>query len=127
MVLSEIHEQLKQKLIEEYGEYNEEVLEKDERKYWVRRLFAQTLRDIRQGGTISAGNQEALEQININPSIAYKICHDYLQKELQDDNTQCQMLDTFLDEAAENFSNNVLSLIEKKGLSTEIQTKYLTS
>ena len=126
MVLSELHEQLKQKLIDEYGEYNEETLEKDEKKYWVRRLFAQSLRDIRSGGMISAGNQEALEQININPSFAYKLCNEYLQKELQDEDTECNMLDTFLDEAAASFSDNVLNLIKKKGLSTKTETKYLT-
>ena len=125
MILSDCHEQMKQKIIEEYGEYNEESLEKDERKYWVRRIFTQTLRDIRSSGMISPGTQEALEQININPSFAYKLCNNYLQKELQDDSTNCNMLETFLDEAAKNFSDNVLDLIKKRGLPSEIQSKYL--
>jgi len=127
MYLTELHEQLKSKLIKDYGEYNEKTLELDEKKYWVKRMFAQSLRDIRQSGTISAGNQESLEQININPSYVLSICKEYLQYELDSvkSGNTCNNLNVFLEESSDLLSNNGEELFIKKGLTTEINEKLL--
>lgn len=125
MLLTEIHEDLKKKLIDEYGAYNEETLELDERKYWIKRLFAQSLRDIRQTNVISSGNQECLEQINLNPLYVLKLCHQYLEHEEKSNDSDCKSLETFLEESAEMFKGNADELFERKGLNPESNKAFL--
>jgi hypothetical protein len=47
------------------------------------RALLQSLRDMRQGGTILNGNQEYLEQCGVNPSTAFKELSAYLEVERQ--------------------------------------------
>ncbi len=72
ITLSELYSQLKAP----YEGYTEEDFEKEEAKSHLKRSLVQCLRDIRQSGRITKGEQEYLEQIGVNPG---KIFHDMMR------------------------------------------------
>ena len=59
---------------------SEENVEKLESKYWIRRLFDQSLRDLRQSGIITTGNQEALRQIGLSPEQVMKEIRSFIEE-----------------------------------------------
>lgn len=63
LTLSNLYDDLK----ERYSEYNEEDFEKEEARSHLKRSLVQCLRDVRQSGRITKGEQEYLEQIGVNP------------------------------------------------------------
>ena len=63
LTLSNLYDDLKEK----YSDYNEEVFEKEEARSHLKRSLVQCLRDVRQSGRITKGEQEYLEQIGVNP------------------------------------------------------------
>lgn len=71
LTLSNLYDDLK----ERYSDYNEEDFEKEEARSHLKRSLVQCLRDVRQSGRITKGEQEYLEQIGVNPG---KIALDML-------------------------------------------------
>lgn len=63
LTLSNLYDDLK----ERYSDYNEEDFEKEEARSHLKRSLVQCLRDVRQNGRITKGEQEYLEQIGVNP------------------------------------------------------------
>ena len=63
LTLSNLYDDLK----ERYSDYNEEDFEKEEARSHLKRSLVQCLRDVRQSGRITKGEQEYLEQIGVNP------------------------------------------------------------
>jgi hypothetical protein len=63
LTLSNLYDDLKEK----YSDYNEEDFEKEEARSHLKRSLVQCLRDVRQSGRITKGEQEYLEQIGVNP------------------------------------------------------------
>lgn len=118
MVLFSIYNELKEKVIKKYGKLDEEVLELEEGEYWIKRLITQSLRQVRMTGRIDAGNQEALEQIGINPSSALTFILDYLNnKETKTDDVT---LDDFLERCIEKYKGCSDKVLEKRGISSNI-------
>ena len=63
LTLSNLYDDSKEK----YSDYNEEDFEKEEARSHLKRSLVQCLRDVRQSGRITKGEQEYLEQIGVNP------------------------------------------------------------
>lgn len=127
--LSAMYEQIKAKIIAEYGVFDEETLEKDEKKYWIRRFVAQSLRDIRTTGIIGIGNQEQLANINLNVQTVTKFCKEYLAQE--NANASAEVISnklerTFLDAMADRCKDSTDEFNIEKGFNPDIETKFLT-
>lgn len=110
-------------LIETHGEPTEQQFEEDEYRANIKRAIAQSLRDMRQTGKITKGEQEYLEDMGINVSQIMKLMKSYLIKESsvihgktgRDDFTTC-LLEQFLEDCALNFKYNPEIALRLKGL-----------
>lgn len=126
VTLSELYESIKEKIVKKHNKFDEEVFEIEEKGYYIRRFVAQSLRDIRATGRIGIGNQELLEQINLNIQVVTRMCKCYLEQELNSDDLNGTMLRVFLDQVVEKCEDSVDSYIEEKGMPTDINQKCLT-
>lgn len=77
LVLNDLYEQLKLKV----NSFSEDDFEKEESKNHLQRSLVQCVRDVRQCGFITKGEQEYLEQVGVNPSKIQKIIREYIQHE----------------------------------------------
>lgn len=76
---------LHQQLINKHGPITETMVEEEETRTHLRRSLVQCLRDVRQTGTITKGEQEYLEQIGANVSKVQAEMQNYVQWERSDD------------------------------------------
>lgn len=120
LALNELYEQLRKTV----SNFTEEDYERAESKANIKRSVSQCLRDIRQFGTITKGEQEYLEQIGINPSKALVLFKKYLESEMNDsdwDNSKLvQFLNDFADEMVDNHKVDTKRLVAM-GFETEIK------
>ena len=104
---------------------SEKAVEEYEAKYFIMRLTAQSLRDIHAKGGIYTGNQEALEDIGINP----RIFEGYLRKYLEDEKKLKEIsvlpLEKFLEDTANRFYDCTVQILKYRGLDTEVVKDYL--
>jgi chromosome segregation ATPase len=94
LALNELYEQLKDKL----HDFTEEDIEKNETKAHLKRSIVQCIRDVRQGGAITKGEQEYMEQIGVNPTKMQTIIRDYVKDEANSNRWDTAGLMTFVDE-----------------------------
>ena len=64
LALNELYEQMKDK----FDGFTEDDFEREESKSHLKRSVVQCIRDVRQTGSITKGEQEYLEQIGVNPT-----------------------------------------------------------
>ena len=93
LALNELYEQLKSKV----SSFSEEDVEKEETKAHLKRSIVQCIRDIRQGGSITKGEQEYLEQIGVNPTKMQNILREYVKAEADADSWDVSGLYKFVD------------------------------
>jgi len=81
--LTNLYDELEKKILGDGKKFDEETFEMREPVYWVKRLLYQSFRDIREKGRISKGEQQALEQVGIDPLyVSYELTTVFqLQKE----------------------------------------------
>ena len=94
LTLSNLYDDLKNK----FSDYTEEDFEKEEARSHLKRSMLQCLRDVRQSGRITKGEQEYLEQIGVNPG---KITLDmlaYLEYEQKIEDYTVKPMYEFLDD-----------------------------
>jgi len=94
LTLSNLYDDLKDK----FSDYTEEDFEKEEARSHLKRSMVQCLRDVRQSGRITKGEQEYLEQIGVNPG---KITLDmlaYLEYEQKIEDYTVKPMYEFLDD-----------------------------
>ena len=94
LTLSNLYDDLKNK----FSDYTEEDFEKEEARSHLKRSMVQCLRDVRQSGRITKGEQEYLEQIGVNPG---KITLDmlaYLEYEQKIEDYTVKPMYEFLDD-----------------------------
>jgi hypothetical protein len=110
---------LEEKIIEKYGSFSEKVLEDEERRYWVIRGFSQSMRDIRQSGTITKGEQKLLDDIGIDPMEAtaqiksyLKFCEDRL---VEGNGVPSGSMRDFMEKMADTYERRVNTTIENFG------------
>ena len=94
-------------LMVQYNGYTEADLEREEIDYWIRRLFTQALRDMRQYGTITVGNQEAIENLGLSASYIMRELGLYLEKERECKDHTSKLLTDFLEQCVEKFHDTV--------------------
>ena len=94
LALNDLYEQLKSKV----SDFSEEDIEKNETKSHLKRSIVQSIRDVRQGGSITKGEQEYLEQIGVNPTKMQHIIREYVKEEAKDPSWDTSGLVTFVDE-----------------------------
>jgi hypothetical protein len=93
LALTDLYEQLQENM----GEFTEEELENRESKAHLKRSVVQCIRDVRQSGSITKGEQEYLEQIGVNPSRMLHTIRAYVQKEASSNSWDNSELHTFVD------------------------------
>jgi hypothetical protein len=101
LALNELYEQLKEKV----SDFSEEDVEAEETKSHLKRSIVQCIRDIRQGGSITKGEQEYLEQIGVNPTKMQNVLRNYVKSEAEQDSWDVSGLYTFVDEIVEELAN----------------------
>lgn len=100
LALQEIYEQLKSKV----NTFNEHDFEVEETKNHLKRSIVQCIRDIRQSGVISKGEQEYVEQIGVNPSKLQRVLQQYVKSEAEQDCWDSTELFKFVDALTEELS-----------------------
>lgn len=101
LALNELYEQLKEKV----SDFSEEDVEAEETQSHMKRSIVQCIRDIRQSGSITKGEQEYLEQIGINPTKMQNVLRNYVKSEAEQDSWDVSGLYTFVDEIVEELAN----------------------
>ena len=101
LVLNELYEQLKAK-VSGFSEYD---IEKEETKSHLKRSIVQCLRDIRQGGAISKGEQEYVELIGVNPMKLQALLRAYVENEAKQESWDVSGLYEFVDKVADELAD----------------------
>jgi hypothetical protein len=96
LALDNLFEQLKNKT----KEFSELEIEKAESKAHIKRSVTQCIRDVRQSGSISKGEQEYLEQIGVNPMKMMNKIREYVQHEAAQQSWDVSGLHDFVDQVA---------------------------
>jgi len=115
LALVTLYSSIEKGIIKKYGKLDEETFEIEEAKYWVMRSFAQSLRDIRHTSVISAGNQELLEQIGLDPFVIHKLLGGYCKETKDAVSPSSEKLETFLHECAEEYYQASIGKMKRIG------------
>lgn len=102
LMLNDMYEQLKAQV----EGYNEVELNKLESKNNLSRSIIQCIRDIRQYGSITKGEQEYLEQIGVNPSKMNVLLRKYVEEEVEEEAWDTTCLIQFVRELVEDLIEN---------------------
>jgi len=120
--LNDIYEQLKNKL----SGFSEDDFEKEESKSHLKRSIVQCIRDVRQSGSITKGEQEYLEHIGVNPGKMQFLIRQYIQTEVED-SWSTKELQTFVDEIVDELIDVQkvdIQRLEMMGLDPEPASEY---
>ena len=90
--LGEIYHEMKSQV----DSLTEEEFEKAEAESHLKRSLVQSVRDVRQFGSISKGEQEYLEQIGANPSRVQLEMRAFVEQETQTPDWSTNLLDDFV-------------------------------
>ena len=93
LALNDLYEQMKGK----FEGFTETDFELEESKSHLKRSLVQCIRDVRQTGSITKGEQEYLEQIGVNPSKMMGKIRHYLEQERKQDSWDTRLLHEFVD------------------------------
>jgi len=103
-----------------YKDYTEADFEREEIDYWIRRLFSQALRDIREVGQVTHGNQAAIEQMGLNISHVTDKLYNYLVKEAESNDPSAAPLRDFLEECVTFYRQYVEKFVGYGGFKGEV-------
>jgi len=101
LVLNELYEQLKVKA----SGFSEHDIEKEETKSHLKRSIVQCIRDIRQCGSITKGEQEYVEQIGVNPMKLQAVLRAYVENEAKQDTWDVSGLYEFVDKITDELAD----------------------
>ena len=87
--------------------FTEEDFELEEGKSHLKRSLVQCIRDIRQSGSITKGEQEYLEQIGVNPSKMQMRIREYVQDEATADTWDASLLHEFVNNVTNELIDNL--------------------
>lgn len=93
LALQEIYEDLKERV----SGFSEHDVERQESISHLKRSIVQCVRDVRQSGVISKGEQEYVEQIGVNPSKLQRLIQQYVKSEAEQDSWDSSGLFEFVD------------------------------
>lgn len=92
LALNDLYEQMKDK----FEGFTETDFEREESKSHLKRSVVQCIRDVRQSGSITKGEQEYLEQIGVNPTKMLYLIREYINKEEAKDDWSVSALHDFV-------------------------------
>jgi hypothetical protein len=101
LVLNELYEQLKAKV----SGFSEHDIEKEETKSHLKRSIVQCIRDVRQFGGISKGEQEYVEQIGVNPMKLQAVLRAYVENEAKQETWDVSGLYEFVDKLSDELTD----------------------
>lgn len=108
-------------LSQKYEHFSEEDFEKEEAKSNLLRSLSQSLRDVRERGAITKGEQEYLEQIGVNPSKVQIDMIDFITKIESNEKTDYSI--TTLNKWLEQYSNFLLPFANLKMLAYNLPSE----
>jgi len=123
LALNDMYEQLKSKV----SGFSEADFEKEESKNHLKRSLVQCIRDMRQSGTITKGEQEYLEQVGVNPSKIIMLLRDYLKSEIETDSWDTTMLFNFVDKLVDELIDDHgvdVTRMKLMGFDTDFNDEY---
>lgn len=97
LALNDMYEQLKDKV----SDFSEADVEREESKAHLKRSLVQCIRDVRQSGSVTKGEQEYLEQIGVNPGKMQRMIKDYVKDEEKAEDWTSKGLYEFVDHVVE--------------------------
>lgn len=123
LILADLYEQLQGEL----NNFNESDYEKHNARAHLRQALAQSLRDVRAGGSISKGEQRFLEQIGVNPSRIQKELQEFIEMEKDADDMSITLLKTFIDTTADKIIESGVIIQKAKlfGLNPEMNEDHM--
>ena len=101
LVLNELYEQLKGKV----SGFSEADMEAEETKTHLKRALVQCIRDVRQFGTITKGEQEYIEQIGVNPMKLQGLLKAYVESEAKSESWDVSGLYEFVDKLVDELTD----------------------
>ena len=102
LALNDLYEQLKAQV----SDFSEEDVEREESKAHLKRSLVQCIRDVRQSGNITKGEQEYMEQIGVNPGKIQRMIREYVAEEAVSDSWDTNGLHDFVDHVVSNLIDN---------------------
>lgn len=102
LALHSIYEQLKAKI----ANFTEEDFEREESKSHLKRSLVQCIRDVRQFGTITKGEQEYMEQIGVNPAKIQILIRNYIEDEKKSEDWSTDGLFKFVQIVVDDLIDN---------------------
>lgn len=118
LTLNALFEQLKSKI----SNFSEHDIEKQETKGHLKRSIVQCIRDVRQSGCISKGEQEYVEQIGVNPMKLQAVLRAYVENEVKQETWDVSGLYEFVDKLADELADTYkvdAARMALQGFSTE--------
>ena len=109
--LAQMHDELKERL----GDITEEEFEKYQTKAHIKRAVMQSVRDVKEKGSIGIGNAEYLEQSGISTSAMQKEILAFIEQESKSGIGDTSMLHQFLDAIANKYEGAVIQQAEWLG------------
>ena len=143
LILEDLYDQLLKKIEEENEDqgFSEVEWEHNNARAHLRMAVSQSLRDVRQGGSISKGEQRLLEQIGINPGVLQRELRDFVRKfeegiQVDEDGKEIQVsiadqdmsvntLRNFIEHTAERLIPFANLKSEMFGFRSETRTDYM--
>lgn len=98
LALNDLYEQLKAQV----SDFSEEDVEREESKAHLKRSLVQCIRDVRQSGNITKGEQEYMEQIGVNPGKIQRMIREYVAEEAVSNSWDTNGLHDFVDHVVSN-------------------------
>ena len=112
-------------IVQKYGLQTEEDFEKWEQKHHIMRSIRQCVRDVRERGKITKGEQEFIEQWGGNPSYMFKRIVEHVNAEHNSDDPSGILLNEFVNKMAEEFKDLNLKQLDYHGFKDDIQKDLL--
>lgn len=104
LALNDLYQEYQSK----FDGFTEEDFELEESKSHLKRSLVQCIRDVRQMGGITKGEQEYLEQIGVNPSKMQMRIREYVQQEATADTWDASLLHEFVN----NVTNELIDVLK---------------
>lgn len=103
LALNELYEEYKNK----FDGFTEHDFELEESKSHLKRSLVQCIRDVRQSGSITKGEQEYMEQIGVNPGKMQMRIREFVQDEATSDCWDASLLHEFVN----NVTNELIDVL----------------
>ena len=114
--LAQMHDKLKDRL----GDITEEEFEKCQTKAHIKRAVMQSVRDVKEKGSIGIGNAEYLEQSGISTSAMQKEILAFIEEESKSGIGDTSMLHKFLDAISNKYEGVVIQQAEWLGFDPNV-------